>query len=40
MGDSTDVVRTSRQHISYHFNLMHMNYKKTLKTPLCVTYSF
>ena len=30
MGDSTDVVRTSRQHISYHFNLMHMNYKNTL----------
>ena len=28
-GDSIDVVRTSRQHISYHFNLMHMNYKNT-----------
>ena len=30
MGDSIDVLRTSRQHISFHFNFMHMNFKNTL----------
>ena len=28
-GRHIDVVRTSRQHISYHLNLMHMNYQNT-----------
>ena len=28
-GDSIDSVRTSRQHISYHLNLIHMNYNNT-----------
>ena len=29
LGDSIDVVWTSRQHISYQLNLMHMNYNNT-----------